>query len=392
MKVKEGMPDAATLDQLRTCLGRAGYGPQALRERLGVGLPDDVGLLNHAPACERLRGDRSAAAAAIRLLYLEADEPAAALRVWLPAGAQAALGRLGLLARRGDRVRSRLRLDAYRSLYLLADRRFRAPDLGALGLPRGDMVYPPGSDSALLADAVPERDGEAVLDLCTGSGMQALAVAARAARVVAVDIGARAAALAQINATLNGAERVAVRTGDLYRPVRGERFDLVLANPPFVPAPRRGPAYHSGGPRGDRILRRVVAGLGAHLRAAGRAVVISHLALRRGETVAAAVRPWQQGFDGRLLALVLESGAPVDLAAAQALFALDDGFAAYGREVRRWVAYLERHRIERIVLLLLAAERSGRRALEVVEALQRTLPLPLAQPPAALLAGWFTRT
>jgi hypothetical protein len=121
-------------------------------------------------------------------------------------------------------------------------------------------------------------------------------------------------------------------------------------------------------------------------------VVISHLALRRGETVAAAVRPWQQGFDGRLLVLVLESGAPVDLAAAQALFALDDGFAAYGREVRRWMVYLERHRIERIVLLLLAAERSGRRALEVVEALQRTLPLPLAQPPAALLAGWFART
>jgi hypothetical protein len=157
-----------------------------------------------------------------------------------------------------------------------------------------------------------------------------------------------------------------------------------------VPAPRRGPAYHSGGPRGARVLRRVVAGLETHLRAGGRAVIISHLALRRGETVAAAIAPWRRGFAGRVLALVLESGTPVDLAAAQALFALDDGFAAYGREVRRWVAYLERRRIEQVVLLLIAAERTGPAGLEVVEAFQRTLPLPLSQPPGALIERWLT--
>ncbi len=394
MKVKAA--PAAALDpvlvRLREQLRAAGYGPAALRERLGVSLPDDVGLLNHAPACARLRTDRSAAAAAIRLFYLEGEEPAAGLRRLLPAAVQAALARAGMLAIRAGRVRARLRLDTHRSLYLLADRRFRAPDRDALRLPRGDMVYPPGSDSALLADAVPARAGERVLDLCTGSGIQALAVAARAAQVVAVDIGARAAALARCNAALNGAGGVEVRAGDLYAPVRGERFDLVLANPPFVPAPRRGPAYHSGGPRGDRVLRRVVAGLGAHLRGGGRALVISHLALRRGEAAAAVVGAWLRGFDGRVLALVLEQGTPVDLAAAQALFALDGGFAAYAREVRQWVAYLERQRIEHIILLLLAAERSGRSELEVVEAFQRTLPLPLSQSPGALIAAWLTRT
>ena len=256
---------------------------------------------------------------------------------------------------------ARLRIDAHGLQYLLADRRFRAPDAGALRLPRGDMVYPPGGDSFLLAEAVPARDGERVLDLCTGSGIQALAVAARAAQVVAIDIGARAAALARINMIVNGTTNVEVRQGDLFAPVRQERFDLLIANPPFVPAPQRGPAYHSGGPRGDRVLRRVVAGLGDHLRDGGRALIISHLALRRGETVAAAVAPWLRGFDGRVLALVLETGTPVDLAAAQALFALDDGFAAYAAEVRRWVAYLDRQRIEQVVLLLMAAERSGRR-------------------------------
>jgi carbamoyltransferase len=361
----------------------------ALRQHLGVVVPDDVGPLNHAAACERLRSDRTSAAAAIRLFYLEADEPAAALRALLPAREQGALARAGVLAGRAGRVRARLRIDAYRSLLLLADRRFRTPDRGALRLPRGDMVYPPGSDSALLADVVPQRDGEQVLDLCTGSGIQTLAVAARAAGVVAIDIGGRAAALARVNASLNGAANVEVRDGDLYAPVRGERYDLILANPPFVPGPQRGPAYHSGGPRGERVLRRVVGGLGRHLRPGGRAVIVSHLALRRGETLAAVLQSWVRGFDGRVLGLVLETGTPIDLAAAQALFALDDGFAAYGREVRKWVAYLHSHRIEQIALLLIAAERSGIAGLEVVEAFQRTLPLPLSKPPATLIAEWF---
>jgi hypothetical protein len=132
-----------------------------------------------------------------------------------------------------------------------------------------------------------------------------------------------------------------------------------------------------------------MAGLGAHLRDGGRAVVISHLAVRRGETVATAMRPWVARFPGRVLALVLETGTPIDLAAAQALFALDDGFAAYGAEVRRWVAYLERHRIEQVALLLIAAERGGRSGLDVTEAFQRTLPLPLSQPPRALVERWL---
>ncbi|MDX2167156.1 MAG: methyltransferase [Deltaproteobacteria bacterium] len=361
-----------------------------MRERLAARYPDDVGLLNQAPASERLRADRTPLGAALRLFFLEEDEPAAGLNRLLPAGLVRELVAARLLARRGRALRARLRVDAYADLMLLADRRFQRPDLGGLGLPRGDMVYPPSSDSILLAEAVSARDGERVLDLCTGSGIQGLAVAARAASVVAVDIGRRAAAMARANAALNQ-RALEVREGDLYRPVRGERFDLIIANPPFVPARTRGPAYHSGGPRGDRVLRRVVEGWAAHLRDGGRALAISHLALRRGETVADAVRPWARDFAGRVVALVLESGGPIDLAAAQALFALDDGFAGYAREVRDWTGYLQRQRIEQIVLLLLAAERGGAARLDVVEAYQRVLPIPLSHPPATVLReqmGW----
>lgn len=377
----------AAIDGLRT----AGYGPELLRERLAVRFPDDVGLLNRAPALERLRAGRAAADVALRLCFLESSEPAAAVRRLFGAAGTRALVAARFLRARGARLEARVRVDVHERLALIADRRFAATDLGALGLPRGDMVYPPGSDSVLLAEAVPVRTDERVLDLCTGSGIQALQLAPRARAVVAVDIGARAVALARVNAALNDARGVEVRRGDLYRPAAGERFDLIIANPPFVPARRRGPAYHSGGPRGDRVLRRVVEGWEAHLRPGGRAVAISHLAVRRGETVAGLLRPWARGFGGRVLGLVLESGTPVDLAAAQSLFALDDGFAAYARELADWTAYLRRHRVEQVVLLLLAAERGGAARLEVSEAFQRTLPLPLSPPPPALVSQWLAR-
>jgi hypothetical protein len=127
-----------------------------------------------------------------------------------------------------------------------------------------------------------------------------------------------------------------------------------------------------------------------HLADGGRAVLISHLAVREGEDVAGVMRPWLRKFHGRVLTLVLESGSPVDLAAAQSLFALDSGFAAYAREVRTWVAYLRRQRVREIVLLIIVAEAGGTPSLEVREAFQRVLPIPLSRAPAELIREWFS--
>jgi release factor glutamine methyltransferase len=76
-----------------------------------------------------------------------------------------------------------------------------------------------------------------VLDLCTGSGALALALAKElpAARVLATELSPEAAAIARKNAERNGlADRVEVRIGDLFAPVAGERFDLIVSNPPYI--------------------------------------------------------------------------------------------------------------------------------------------------------------
>jgi release factor glutamine methyltransferase len=76
-----------------------------------------------------------------------------------------------------------------------------------------------------------------VLDLCTGSGAIALALAKElsGAQVIATDVSAEAVAIATKNAARNGmSERVEVRRGDLFAPVAGEVFDLIASNPPYI--------------------------------------------------------------------------------------------------------------------------------------------------------------
>jgi carbamoyltransferase len=365
-----------------------------LRRSLGIGGVDDVGVLNHAAALARAGEEAEAAATLVRVFFLEAWEPLARLRRALGEPSVDVLVRGGWLRRQTRAgcggVVARMRIDPVGERYLISDLRFRASDRTALGLPAGDDVYPPSSDSILLADAVAVPEGGRALDLCTGSGVQALRLAERARSVVAIDINPRAAEVARRNAALNRVANIDVRAGDLYAPVRGESFDVIVANPPFVTSPYDdAPSYHAGGPTGDRVLRRVVRGWAGHLSRGGRGFAVSHVGIRRGTEIADVARRWFDAFPGRALVLVVESGSDVDLAAAQSLCALRGGLKAYAAEMQRWLQYLRRHRIETVSLVLIAAERTGRRRLEVVDARPRILPLPLAPGPSERIARWL---
>jgi release factor glutamine methyltransferase len=100
-------------------------------------------------------------------------------------------------------------------------------------------VYAPQEDTELLAGALsdePLPPGADVLDVGTGTGALALEAARRGTQVTAVDMSWRAVCTARLNALLAGLA-VRVRHGNLFAPVRGQSFDLILANPPYVPAP-----------------------------------------------------------------------------------------------------------------------------------------------------------
>ncbi len=128
---------------------------------------------------------------------------------------------------------------------------------------------------ALSADrAAPCR----ILDLCTGSGAIAVSLAREypAATIIATELSPAAAAIAVRNAERNAvADRVTVRTGDLFAPVAGERFDVITANPPYVTTAvlatlaaevRREPRLAlDGGPDGLAFYDRIAAAAGEYL-------------------------------------------------------------------------------------------------------------------------------
>ena len=147
-------------------------------------------------------------------------------------------------------------------------------------------VFTPISDSWQLADAVGREaigPGSRALDVCTGSGVVALAAAATGADVTAVDVSRREVWTVRLNARRNG-HRVRARRGRSFDPVAGERFDLITSNPPYVPSPRpdvptRGASRAwEAGHDGRIVLDRLCDEAPAHLRPGG-VVLLVHSSL-----------------------------------------------------------------------------------------------------------------
>jgi ribosomal protein L3 glutamine methyltransferase len=140
----------------------------------------------------------------------------------------------------------------------------------------GELLANGGIQSVLTAP--PSR----VLDLCTGSGCLAIlaALAFPEAHVDATDISADALAVARDNvADYRLDDRIKLMNGDLFQPVGGRRYDLILANPPYVAAAEVAafdPEYaaepviaHAGGDDGLDLVRRILAAAPEHLEQGG---------------------------------------------------------------------------------------------------------------------------
>ncbi len=151
----------------------------------------------------------------------------------------------------------------------------RVAGLPIVVLPRvfNPKLFRTGEVLVETLDARPVAPDSRVLDMGTGSGVGAVAAARLGATVVAVDINPHAVRCARINALLNHVEgRVEVRQGNLFAPVAGERFDLVLFNPPFF----RGTPRHilDAAWRSEDVPERFAAGLPGHLTPGGRALLL----------------------------------------------------------------------------------------------------------------------
>jgi release factor glutamine methyltransferase len=145
-------------------------------------------------------------------------------------------------------------------------------------------VYNPAEDTFLLLDHVHPRPGETVLELGTGCGLIALACAKAGAHVVASDVNPNAIRNCRLNLERNLPllpRPLSIREGDLFSIVQpGERFNVVVFNPPYVPVPQGESLGRwldlatSGGPDGLQVTARFLRGLARFLAPRGRAYTI----------------------------------------------------------------------------------------------------------------------
>jgi methylase of polypeptide subunit release factors len=160
---------------------------------------------------------------------------------------------------------------------------------------KGDHVLGIGGATTTLASVTMRTPVGRVLDLGTGSGIQALHASVHAREVVATDISERALAFAEFNRRLNAPPAVwDLRLGSLLEPVEGELFDLVVSNPPFVITPPGTPSfeYRDGGLGGDGIAKRLVTGVGSVLSPGGIAQMLGNWEIHQGQSWVERLEGW----------------------------------------------------------------------------------------------------
>ena len=167
--------------------------------------------------------------------------------------------------------------------HLLQARRYSQPDLAhveglALQIPPG--VFHPEFffATALFLQVLARRPlapGSRALDMGTGSGALAIALAKRGANVTAIDINPLAVHCAAENATAHGlGGRVTACQGDLFAPIEGECFDLLTFNPPFYARTPRDLADHAwAAGDGCEVLWRFLAEARIHLLPGGEVLI-----------------------------------------------------------------------------------------------------------------------
>jgi hypothetical protein len=212
---------------------------------------------------------------------------------------------------------------------------------------RADHVLGLGPPAKVLAALTLRLPVDSALDVGTGNGVQALLATRHSQRVTATDINPRALRFAAFNAALNGLPPLDLRQGDLFAPVEGSTFDLVVCNPPYVISPASELVYRDGGARGDAFCERVVRALPAYLVEGGFGHALVSWLHPRGGDWTEPVRRWLETSGCDAIILRYATHEPLEYAAAWNRPIRGDP-DAYGAALDEWLRYFEELGVEAI--------------------------------------------
>ncbi len=351
-----------TAPDLHSSLTVANYTTDDVLARIGPRGQEGLGRNSTVPADVALGAAMDPLACLIRLFILQQPVPLAAASAALnvPAAVDA-----GWLATSAGQARALVDIRPYGSPddgasgYLVSD---LTPGLDMVTTPtRADYVLGASPASLTLAEITMRRPVRRALDLGTGCGVQSLHLAKHAHEVVATDLNPRALDLARLGAELSGVT-IDLREGSLFEPVAGERFDLIVSNPPYVMSPPGGErlTYREGDLVADGLVEAIVRQAPEYLAPGGSLQLLTNWAIVDGIAWEDRLRTWVE--DSGLDCWVIERER-LDIFSYTEMWLTDAGLAGdpqWHPTYRRWLAYFEDlgiHEVGMGWLLLTAAGR-----------------------------------
>ncbi|MGW6278918.1 DUF7059 domain-containing protein [Kribbella sp. NPDC055071] len=332
------------VDALRQAFTTAGYTVEGVADRLG---PQANGALarNETTLASRRTAGGDALDTMIRLFLLQRIVPEALVVQAFPA---VDLVALGIITVDGGDARALLDIRPFaedeRQWWVVAD---LTPGLdGRREAMRSDYVLGIAPASLSLIHLTVPIKAERALDIGTGCGIQSLHLADRVNQLIATDVNPRALQLARWTAALNRID-LEVREGSLYEPVRDERFDLIVSNPPYVISPPGGGlTYRETGFAGDAVVEQLVRQAPYHLTDGGWCQLLANWTCVRGQDWQDRIAGWTG--DRSAWAVRREQLDPSEYVELWLRDAGLQGSPAYTTRYDEWMRWLDEQDVEAI--------------------------------------------
>ncbi|CAG7649113.1 DUF7059 domain-containing protein [Actinacidiphila bryophytorum] len=389
------LPQPDSAPALRDDLLAAAFTADGCLDLLGAVAYAALSRAETVPALRATRGD-SPLDTLVRLFLLQYAVPYARAGAALP-GLDAHLAG-GWLQREGDDVRATVDVRPYAGdggadWWIVSDLGCAVGGAGGIGnapgVDRADLVLGVGGASTTLAGLTVREPVGSALDLGTGSGVQALHAARHATRVTATDVNPRALHFARLTLALSGAHEPDLRGGSLFEPVGGERYDLIVSNPPFVISPGSRFTYRDGGMGGDDLCRTLVQQAADHLNDGGWCQLLANWQHTEGQDWRERLSGWvPRGCDAWIVQREVQ-----DVAQYAELWLRDGGDhrgdpAAYAARYDAWLDDFERAKVSGVGFGWISLRKSGSDT-PVITA--EEWPHPVEQPLGPHIAAWFDR-
>jgi methylase of polypeptide subunit release factors len=336
-------PSPESAKRIREFFRDCGYNTKMLMARFGLAEISSVHLLRIYRRGPDL--DSTPLNLLLQWFWIGKDVPHSTAVATIPPDVLSALLTCELLRAEDHRLVSAVRVAPFAEFLIISDH----AESHELSM-RPDTILWPNPTTLLCYHLALKNSVASTLDLGTGSGVLAIAAAANSGSVIATDLNPRARTFALFNAALNGVANVEFREGNSFEPVRGVRFDRILANPPFFVSPSLRRIYSDNDMELDGFCRNLIRQAPSHLNPGGYCQMLLEWVQIKGQPWRERLSAWVEGLgcDAWIINTYIRSAADYAIVRVQEDRDETPDLAVQATMTSQWQRYFQERDVESI--------------------------------------------